>query len=179
MKRMVNNGDLIDVKPDGTITVAGKPIGGGGGLSDVIETDGTTTTIHSILNVDGKINAPNGVSTLNVVNISQIQFCKNISFNDAYSIGYDDNNKAIKLYNYNFIPKISLACNTARILLSYITDVSIEGKTGNFQFKAANKDAIFSGFRARIPEPPASEGSYKLVATVSSAGDLTFAWHNN
>ena len=30
MKRMVKNGDLIDVEPDGTITVAGKPIGGGG-----------------------------------------------------------------------------------------------------------------------------------------------------
>lgn len=29
MKRMVKNGDLIDVEPDGTITVAGKPIGGG------------------------------------------------------------------------------------------------------------------------------------------------------
>ena len=28
---MVKNGDLIDVEPDGTITVAGKPIGGGGG----------------------------------------------------------------------------------------------------------------------------------------------------
>lgn len=28
MKRMVKNGDLIDVEPDGTITVAGKPIGG-------------------------------------------------------------------------------------------------------------------------------------------------------
>ena len=31
MKRMVKNGDLIDVEADGTITVAGKPIGGGGG----------------------------------------------------------------------------------------------------------------------------------------------------
>ena len=30
MKRMVKNGDLIDVEPDGSITVAGKPIGGGG-----------------------------------------------------------------------------------------------------------------------------------------------------
>ena len=29
MKRMVKNGDLIDVEPDGSITVAGKPIGGG------------------------------------------------------------------------------------------------------------------------------------------------------
>ena len=29
MKRMVKNGDLIDVEPDGTITVAGKPVGGG------------------------------------------------------------------------------------------------------------------------------------------------------
>ena len=27
---MVKNGDLIDVEPDGSITVAGKPIGGGG-----------------------------------------------------------------------------------------------------------------------------------------------------
>ena len=34
MKRMVKNGDLIDVEPDGSITVAGKPIGGGGGSSD-------------------------------------------------------------------------------------------------------------------------------------------------
>ena len=33
MKRMVKNGDLIDVEPDGTITVAGKPIGGGGGAN--------------------------------------------------------------------------------------------------------------------------------------------------
>ena len=32
MKRMVKNGDLIDVEPDGTITVAGKP--GGGGEND-------------------------------------------------------------------------------------------------------------------------------------------------
>ena len=31
MKRMVKNGDLIDVEPDGSITVAGKPVGGGGG----------------------------------------------------------------------------------------------------------------------------------------------------
>ena len=34
MKRMVKNGDLIDVEPDGSITVAGKPIGGGGGSND-------------------------------------------------------------------------------------------------------------------------------------------------
>ena len=33
MKRMVKNGDLIDVEPDGTITVAGKPVGGGGGIT--------------------------------------------------------------------------------------------------------------------------------------------------
>ena len=179
MKRMVKNGDLIDVEPDGTITVAGKPIGGGGGLSDVIETDGTTTTVHSILNVDGKINAPNGVSTLNTVNIKQVQSCESIVFKDAYSVTYDKNNKAIKLYNYNFIPKISLSANTSNILLSYICDISLEGKTGNFQFKANNKDAIFSGFRSRIPEPPASVGTYRLVATVSSTGDLTFTWENN
>lgn len=30
MKRMVKNGDLLDVSEDGTLTVAGKPIGGGG-----------------------------------------------------------------------------------------------------------------------------------------------------
>lgn len=28
MKRMVKNGDLIDVEPDGSITVAGKPVEG-------------------------------------------------------------------------------------------------------------------------------------------------------
>ena len=33
MKRMVKNGDLIDVEPDGSITVAGKPVGGGGGIT--------------------------------------------------------------------------------------------------------------------------------------------------
>lgn len=33
MKRMVKNGDLLDVEPDGTITVAGKPVGGGGGIT--------------------------------------------------------------------------------------------------------------------------------------------------
>ena len=179
MKRMVKNGDLIDVEPDGTITVAGKPIGGGGGLSDVIETDGTTTTIHSILNVDGKINAPNGVSTLNVVNIEQVQACEKIQLKDGYTIGYDSTNRGIKLYNYNFIPKIVLTANTSKILLSCSTDVSLEGKTGIFQFKSANKDAIFSGFRSRIPEPPTSEGTYRLVATVSSTGELSFTWANN
>ena len=176
---MVKNGDLIDVEPDGSITVAGKPIGGGGGLSDVIETDGSTTTIHSDLNVDGKINAPNGVSTLNIVNIPKIQSCENISFKKGYSFGYDDINDGIKLYNYNFIPKIALTANTSKILLSYTSDVSLGGITGNFQFKSANKDAIFSGFRSRIPEPPTSEGTYRLAATVSSTGDLTFTWVNN
>ena len=34
MKRMVKNGDLLDVESDGTITVAGKPIGGGGGSNE-------------------------------------------------------------------------------------------------------------------------------------------------
>ena len=34
MKRMVKNGDMIDVEPDGTITVAGKPVGGGGSSDD-------------------------------------------------------------------------------------------------------------------------------------------------
>ena len=179
MKRMVKNGDLIDVEPDGTITVAGKPIGGGGGLSDVIETDGTTTTIHSILNVDGKINAPNGVSTFYVVNINQVQDCERIAFKDAYSILYDSTDKGIKLYNYNFIPKIVLSASTSKIIISCSTDVSLENKTGNFQFKSANKDAIFSGFRSRIPEPPTSEGTYRLVATVSSTGELSFTWANN
>lgn len=179
MKRMVKNGDLIDVEPDGTITVAGKPIGGGGGLSDVIETDGTTTTIHSILQVDGKINAPNGVSTLNIVNIPKIQSCENIGMKSGFSFGYDSNEKSIRLYNYNYIPKIALAANTSKILLSYVPDASLDGKTGNFQFKASNKDAIFSGFRSRIPEPPASTGAYRLVATVSSTGDLSFTWENN
>lgn len=179
MKRMVKNGDLLDVEPDGSITVAGKPIGGGGGLSDVIETDGTTTTIHSILNVDGKINAPNGVSNLHTVNINQIQECANIYFKDAFRINCNWDKKAIDIINYNFIPKISLSANTSHILLSYIPDVSVEGKTGNFQFKSANKDAIFSGFRSRIPEPPTSAGTYRLVATVSSTGDLAFTWENN
>ena len=50
MKRMVKNGDLIDVEPDGSITVAGKPIGGGGGSSFSI-----VTLLSSDLTPDSQI----------------------------------------------------------------------------------------------------------------------------
>ena len=49
MKRMVKNGDLIDVEPDGSITVAGKPIGGGSSSFSIV------TLLRSDLTPDSQI----------------------------------------------------------------------------------------------------------------------------
>ena len=178
MKRMVKNGDLIDVEPDGTITVAGKPIGGGGGLSDVIETDGKTTTIKSALQVTENINTSKNL-IFKDKQAAQIQKCNGIYFVDGFSIKEDYSNKGISFYNYNQIPNFILYGKVSKFVISYSCDASFTSGTGNLQFKSANKDAIYSGFRSRIPEPPTSEGTYRLVATVSSTGELSFTWANN
>ena len=68
MKRMVKNGDLIDVEPDGSITVAGQPIGGGG--SDY--TAGKNITISEAK----EISVPNDIQLLKSISF----FKDNVSF---------------------------------------------------------------------------------------------------
>lgn len=56
MKRMVKNGDLIDVESDGTITVAGKPIGGGSSSFSIV------TLLSSDLTPDSQITSRANIS---------------------------------------------------------------------------------------------------------------------
>lgn len=171
MKRMVKNGDLIDVEPDGSITVAGKPIGGGGGGSDY--TAGSNINISEAKEISLK---------RNIQGIESIQF----SGSSAPIIGSYGSGVKIKstsiyndfpniyLYPYNSDSKpdrnfsISFLNNDSNIDSGVLFDT--RGLTG-----ISRQAFAFLTKGSRVPFVPSDDGTYVLKATVSG-GKVTYTW---
>ena len=166
MKRMVKNGDLIDVEPDGSITVAGKPIGGGGGGD---YTAGTNIQISEAK----EISVNPELSGINKIDLSQSDSC----------IISGENEGGIKLqtkYNsagYRY-PRFTLKSADA----SRYKDINIiffakdYGQIIYFDTEGSNGRTLYTFLtNGKVPLVPNSDGTYVLKATVSS-GNVTYTW---
>ena len=167
MKRMVKNGDLIDVEPDGSITVAGKPVGGGGGGD---YTAGSNIQISEAKEISVKPD---------ITGINSIKFAGN----STPSIGISDNAKlkiksnssdfkypAIDLYRYGYDES-----SNKRLSLIF------EGEPISYDalfIDVTNFDGTKYAFITRgskVPPVPSENGTYVLKATVSGS-TITYTW---
>ena len=192
MKRMVKNGDLLDVEPDGTITVAGKPIGGGGGgdsndrtLKLIFPYSKNSTIINKSLTIED-----NDVwDKLNSYYYETI----NIYYNDGYPLGvfnvlyyYDEGGRFQKRYAALVEPY--LANNSSewygsRAVYYRVIALVITEKNGNKKVSYTSSDTMISivldksKFDAlyKLADKPTQDGTYVLKATVSG-GAVTYTW---
>ena len=165
MKRMVKNGDLIDVEPDGSITVAGKPIGGGG--SDY--TAGSNINISEAKEI-----------SLNP-ELTGIEKIKLAPSND-YEISRDDDGMLIsKNVNSNGdLVEIKLKSVKYSTFLRLIFNYN----KSHYQNICISADNVTDGsqvyaFLTRsgsVPMVPKEEGTYLLKATVSQYGLASYSW---
>ena len=166
MKRMVKNGDLIDVEPDGTITVAGKPVGGGG--SDY--TAGKNITISEAK----EISLPD-----NIASLKSISFFKNsasekveIKQSDNYVVTIASNNlsylPSFRAFAGDGIANQDLTIRFDNVPINKISDII-------FDLNKIEKNVYPFISRTRIPDVPSGDGTYILKATVSN-GTLTYSW---
>ncbi len=164
MKRMVKNGDLIDVEPDGTITVAGKPVGGGGDY-----TAGSNIEISEAKEI-----------SLNP-ELTGIEKIKLAPSND-YEISRDDNgmliNKnvssggdliEIRLKNVNYTTFLRLLFNYNK---SFYQNVYIDASN------VSDGSQVYAAFTRTGPIPmvPKDEGNYLLKASVDKFGFAVYTW---
>ena len=167
MKRMVKNGDLIDVEPDGSITVAGKPIGGGGG-SDY--TAGSNINISDSKEISLKSD---------IIGINSIKFAGNTTPNISI---VDNANLAIKSNSSNFdYPAINLYRYGHE--LSSNKRISLIFKAENIPYNSlffdirnfGNINYAFITKGGNVPPVPSENGTYVLKATVSGSA-ITYTW---
>ena len=165
MKRMVKNGDLIDVESDGTITVAGKPVGGG---SDY--TAGSNIEISEAKEISLKND---------ITGINSFKFEGEI----APTIGsYGGVGLKIKSNSDSFqYPPIYLFSywydESQRKYLDFVfyTDFNTTHTTYLDAKGFADKSYFFLTKGGKVPAVPSSDGTYVLKATVSG-GAVTYAW---
>ena len=194
MKRMVKNGDLIDVEPDGTITVAGKPIGGGGGGSENDREYKIILPYPSSANVIGK---PITIEDENIWDKLFNYYYETIKvyYNDDKPLGI-----------FNVIDYIDKQGNRRKNYSSLVTQVASGstndewyGTSGAYEYRLQvqlynnsgihnlqiiiSRDAIQyynlnkSKFDAlyKLADKPTQDGTYVLKATVSG-GAVTYTW---
>ena len=172
MKRMVKNGDLLDVEPDGTITVDGKSIN----AIEANPTDEATETLTKLkvgettYGIEGGggggttesvvITNPstNRAITLSAGYDSRSYFCDTFNINTG-----GDKTLGINLYGKTMLTKIRFD------KVSYNKYLTINGND-------IQKEYLYiSASRSAIPDVPTSNGTYILKAVVS--GDrLTYSW---
>ena len=190
MKRMVKNGDLIDVEADGTITVAGKPIGGGGSndreITLVMPYPRGDTTSNKKLYIDD--------DTYNKILLCYYETIK-LFYNDGNPIGvfhvfnfYDsgksisdnENYACVSIRNDEYSANLwygvrNLHYTFVRLNASYDS----QGKyvyliqVRNIQEAILDKskfDALY-----KLADKPTQDGTYVLKATVSG-GAVTYTW---
>ena len=166
MKRMVKNGDLIDVEPDGTITVAGKPVGGGGG--------GEYTAGRNIEISEAKeIALKRDLTDVHTINFSDKTSCE--------IAGYSSGSLYIKSKASSIhYPKIILLSSNT----SYYKDITLNFKGPANEYSYVNIDAsdyandfgyAFLTRKSKVPPVPSANGTYVLKATVSGE-NVTYSW---
>lgn len=167
MKRMVKNGDLIDVEPDGSITVAGKPVGGGGG-GDYTAGSNIEISEAKEISVKSEMTEINGITFAqtesckifaekNIIKIKALGTGNNIRYPVIYLLTSDDS----KTY-FRIIPKANMSNYQSLII-----------DTLDFEF---GKDAYaFLTRGSKVPLVPSGNGTYTLKATVSGSS-VTYSW---
>ena len=165
MKRMVKNGDLIDVEADGSITVAGKPVVGGGG--------GDYTAGSNIEISEAKeISLKRDLTDVNTINFSDNTSCE--------IAGYSSGKLYIKSkYQSATLPKIVLEpmsdsyYKPLYLFFKEVTKstwVSIDASDSN-----GETSHVFLTRGSKVPFVPSGDGTYVLKATVSG-GAVTYTW---
>ena len=184
---MVKNGDLIDVEPDGTITVAGKPIGGDndrvltliapfkkGNLDNnkkIYIDDDTYLKIAECYYESIKIyfNDENPLGIFNVLNV--FDFDNNVITSKYLSPSdYDSSSKLNAWYGKNVTRPW-----TAMIYLGGVDGsryIQIRGYQPLTipELDKSNFDALY-----KLADKPTQDGTYILKATVSG-GAVTYTW---
>ena len=166
MKRMVKNGNLIDVEPDGTITVAGKPIGGGGGGSDY--TAGSNIQISEAKEISLK----RDLTDVHTINFSDNTSCEIAGYASG-RLYIKSKSSSINFTQIILQPSktnwhdINLAFNSDYNETAYIsTDATGSGGETLYTFLTKG---------SKVPFVPTEDGTYVLKATVSG-GAVTYAW---
>ena len=187
MKRMVKNGDLIDVEPDGTLTVAGKPIGG--------SSEREITLVYPF-------DSDYGGSNFKIRITDELYQKINSRYYETIKIYYNDGNPAavfhvIKIRDYN-----SKMNATNYVAASYYDSSSTtDDWFGKNQYKywsallqigsdSSGKYARVVGYQPyaipsidkskfdalyKLADKPTQDGTYVLKATVSG-GAVTYTW---
>ena len=188
MKRMVKNGDLLDVEPDGTITVAGKPVGGGGGSDDRVlklvmpfASNDSTSSKYAIVEDENVWDKLNNYYYESII----------LYYNDDYPLGVfnvvDYYQGGIKKKYIAMVPKFKGSDYSQwfgktngsyySIHLTFNTTSGVH-KVGYYQSDAitgyvldqSKFDALY-----KLADKPTQDGTYVLKATVSG-GSVTYTW---
>ena len=164
---MVKNGDLIDVEPDGSITVAGKPVGGGG--SDY--TAGKNITISEA----NEISLPDNINLLKSISIYGTNESAKLKLMQSFE--YD---LTFLSDDYQTLPSFRVKAGSGimnRDIRVRFTNVDL-GKTYHIavDLQGFKEEDLYPFItRSRIPDVPSGDGTYILKATVSN-GTLNYSW---
>ena len=162
---MVKNGDLIDVEPDGSITVAGKPIGGGGGGdyaagSNIEISEAKEISLKpDITGIDSIKFAPSNIYELSTGNDGLLITKFSDSGLSLPSIRFKNGSKSTTM-------GLSFAYDDS----SY---QSIVFSTTGF---AGSEVYGFLTRSKKVPLVPNEEGTYLLKATVNTYGIVDYTW---
>ena len=190
MKRMVKNGNLIDVEPDGTITVAGKPIGGGGddkvlSLIAPYSYQGSTSISDTNIYLDDDV--WNKISDLYYETIK-------IYYNDGRPLGIFN---VLNLKSYSYVDSQRYACVSKHNGTAGAANKWYGQDVGKFFFASlyagSNSTGKYINIQGERPitwpsleqskfddlyklaDKPTQDGTYVLKATVSG-GAVTYTW---
>ena len=165
MKRMVKNGDLIDVEPDGSITVAGKPVGGGG--SDYTAGSNINISEAKEISVNPELT---GIEKIKLAPSNDYEISRE---NNGFSIiknvtsGRDLTEVILKNVKYSTFLRLTFNYNN-----SFGQNISIDASnvTDGSQVYA------FLTRTGTVPMVPKEEGTYLLKAIVDRFGLATYTW---
>ena len=188
---MVKNGDLIDVEPDGSITVAGKPIGGGGGSENDREITLTMPYASSDYSDNKKLYIDD--DTYNKISNYYYESIK-LYFNDGNPCGvfhvfnFNDSSRGINTRQYAVISHyeqfagLQAWYGTYKGYKFFVSLLASRDSQGNFIYlqqsekldlpflDKAKFDALY-----KLADKPTQDGTYVLKATVSG-GAVTYTW---
>lgn len=193
MKRMVKNGDLLDVEPDGTIIAGGKAING----VEANPTDEATQTLEKIKIGDVAYNVGGGGgsdytagSNIEISEAKEISVAPKLKgINEIWFLESDGTKDFIYAGSTGFIFQSSTTLtkypqfkfrnyrypNNSELTLvfdcdpNYAETIYVSGQKSN------GNSYAFLTKGASVPFVPNENGTYVLKATVS-AGAVTYSW---
>ena len=164
MKRMVKNGDLIDVEPDGSITVAGKPIGGGG--SDYTAGSNIKISEAKEISVNPELT---GIEKIKIGPSNDYEISRDnegLLISKNVTSGDDLTNIKLKAANYQTFIRLFFTYDKSKYQNIWFDATSLNGEEGR----------VFLTRSSTVPLIPREKGTYLLKATVSQNGTATYTW---